>query len=116
MESIVYFLLWAGLIFLMMRVGCGAHVMGHGHRRSKSEGGGASSSGGLRWEPPEKDKDPVCGMIVETASAKSSVYNGLVYYFCSTDCRDKFEASPSTYVKTPSAPSQTSEHHHGSHH
>ena len=32
MSSIVYFLLWAGLIFLMMRFGCGAHVMGHrGH-------------------------------------------------------------------------------------
>ena len=31
MEALVYFTLSAGLIFLMMRFGCGAHVMGHGH-------------------------------------------------------------------------------------
>ena len=116
MESLIYFLVFGALFFLMMRFGCGSHVVGHGHGHSKSAGGGGGSSGDVPWAPPEKDKDPVCGMTVETASAKSSVHNGLVYYFCSTDCRDKFEASPGTYVKAPSAPSQTTEHHHGSHH
>ncbi|MCK9994604.1 MAG: hypothetical protein Dbin4_03124 [Alphaproteobacteria bacterium] len=34
MNSLLYFALWAGLIFVMMRFGCGAHIMGHGgHRR-----------------------------------------------------------------------------------
>ena len=31
MEALLYFALWAGFIFLMMRFGCGAHIMGHGH-------------------------------------------------------------------------------------
>jgi hypothetical protein len=29
--NVAYFLVWAALIFLMMRYGCGAHVMGHRH-------------------------------------------------------------------------------------
>jgi hypothetical protein len=29
--NILYFLLLAGLVFVIMRYGCGAHVMGHGH-------------------------------------------------------------------------------------
>jgi hypothetical protein len=31
METLIYFALFAGLFFLMMRFGCGSHVMGHGH-------------------------------------------------------------------------------------
>ena len=30
MSTLVYFLIWGGLFFLMMRFGCGAHIMGHG--------------------------------------------------------------------------------------
>lgn len=115
-ETLIYFLLWAALIVGMMRFGCGAHVMGHGHGRTKSGGGPAGSGGDLRWSPPETDRDPVCGMTVKTAEAKSSIYDGLVYYFCSSDCRDKFEASPNSYIKPTHVPPQTGEHQHGSHH
>lgn len=31
METLLYFILWGGLLFLLMRFGCGAHMMGHGH-------------------------------------------------------------------------------------
>ena len=27
-ENVLYYLAWAGLFFVMMRYGCGAHVMG----------------------------------------------------------------------------------------
>ncbi len=30
-ESIVFYLFWAAVFALMMRFGCGAHVMGHRH-------------------------------------------------------------------------------------
>jgi YHS domain-containing protein len=114
MESLVYFLLWGGLIFLMMRFGCGSHVMGHGgHGRKQDE---RSGGGEPRWVPPEKDRDPVCGMTVTTAAAKSTVHGGHVYYFCSQGCRDKFEASPATYVQNPSAQAHGKENAHGSHH
>ena len=35
MEALVYFAVWAGLIVVMIRFGCGAHVLGHGPRRSR---------------------------------------------------------------------------------
>ena len=31
MPTYLYFLLWGAFFFMMMRFGCGAHVMGHGH-------------------------------------------------------------------------------------
>lgn len=102
--NVVYFLVWAGLIFFMMRFGCGAHVMGHAHRH-----GGSHSDD--TWNAPEKAADPVCGMTIATQGAKSTVYAGHVYYFCSTTCRDKFEAAPASYT-TASSP-QHEGHHHG---
>ena len=45
--------------------------------------------------------DPVCGMQIESGEAAGMAeYNGVVYYFCSADCRDKFMAKPSDYVKS----------------
>ncbi|VAV85010.1 Lead, cadmium, zinc and mercury transporting ATPase; Copper-translocating P-type ATPase [hydrothermal vent metagenome] len=40
-------------------------------------------------------KDPVCKMEVEPeASAGSASYKGTTYYFCSANCKNKFEADP----------------------
>lgn len=98
MEALIYFALWAGAIFLMMRFGCGAHVMGHGNSGDKVHDSHAGGDEVPRWIPPEKDKDPVCGKTVPTNTAKPSVYDGFVYYFCSRDCREVFEAAPDLYV------------------
>lgn len=44
-------------------------------------------------------KDPVCGMMIEQASAaERSSYKGQTYYFCSTDCLRQFEANPAKYT------------------
>lgn len=93
MSALLWFIVWAVLIFLMMRFGCGAHVMGH--RRGGTRHG---KIGYMRWVPPETDTDPVCGKTVSTASAKSSVFGGFVYYFCSRECRELFEAAPRLYT------------------
>ena len=104
MESILYFLLWAGLFFVMMRFGCGAHVMGHGHHHSDAPPNrpNAPSDATGRWAAPEKDIDPVCHMPVETAKAKTAVYAGHVYHFCSQNCRDNFETEPRKYLASDS--------------
>ena len=86
MQTLIYFLVWGLVFFFLMRLGCGAHIMGHGLSHSANT------------TPPEKNTDPVCGMTVETAKAKSSVYHGHTYYFCSQGCREKFETSPDGYV------------------
>ena len=112
MEALLYFAVWAVLIFLMMRFGCGAHVMGHGQH--EGHGKDVSDRERLRWVPPENDIDPVCGMTVRPNQAKSAVHDGTVYYFCSNDCRDRFEAAPQLYVgpKAKQEPKQV-EHSHG---
>lgn len=108
METVLSILFWGGLMFLMMRFGCGKHMFGHGRKQEHKQGrqenpdqccGTASGAGsGLRWEAPESDVDPVCGKTVSTAEARPSLYEGQVYYFCSRECRETFEARPENYV------------------
>jgi len=99
LQNILYFAIWAGLIFLMMRYGCGSHIMGHGHHHSETSPAGHGGDSNMRWVPPDRAVDPVCGMTVQTAGAKSTVYAGHAYYFCSQSCRAKFEAAPLSYVR-----------------
>ena len=100
MEALLYFVIWAAIIFLMMRFGCGAHVMGHDRGKAEHAGRDAEGRGAenLRWIPPAKDVDPVCGKTVDTDRAKASVYDGSIYYFCSRECREIFETAPEQYV------------------
>jgi YHS domain-containing protein len=100
MNELAYFIFWAGILFLMMRYGCGAHVMGHGRGKAKhgEEDPEIQNTEGLRWTPPDDDVDPVCGKTVSTETAKPSVHDGHVYYFCSRDCRERFEAAPEQYL------------------
>jgi YHS domain-containing protein len=39
----------------------------------------------------ELKKDPVCGTFIATTTAIQKRAGGEVYYFCSTECRDKFK-------------------------
>jgi P-type Cu+ transporter len=43
-------------------------------------------------------KDPVCGMDVDPkkAAAKSE-RDGKIYFFCSTECKQKFDQNPQAY-------------------
>ena len=46
MPTYLYFLLWGAFFFMMMRFGCGAHIMGHGHgHRHGGKPDNASSNG-----------------------------------------------------------------------
>ncbi len=96
MEALLYFIIWAALILLVMRISCGAHVMGRNraNRGSQNEIGNPRSD----WVPPNRDTDPVCGKTVATDNAKPSVHAGNVYYFCSRECREMFEAAPKLYL------------------
>ena len=117
MSTLLYFLVWGVLIVVMMRYGCGAHVMGHGHGSkhdadATGRGGAAGPTSSTRWVPPETDVDPVCGKTVATKDAKSNVHKGIVYYFCSAACREKFEASPNDFPADIPGKSAELEHHH----
>jgi len=113
MESLFNILLFGGLFFLMMRFGCGSHMLGHGKDNDKKAQAGGQGGGccggekkeaaivdrGSREGPPKSDADPVCGQIVSTDTAKTSLHDGLVYFFCSAKCREAFEASPGKYAE-----------------
>ena len=52
--------------------------------------------------------DPVCGMLIDPRTAAGrSEYKGQTYYFCSTGCKQAFEADPEKYLK----PGEHREHH-----
>jgi len=44
-------------------------------------------------------KDPVCGMMVDPASAISHAHASATYYFCGKRCHDKFAADPASYLQ-----------------
>lgn len=43
-------------------------------------------------------KDPVCGMAVKNQSNYSFSFKDVMYYFCSSGCKDKFSRSPEEYL------------------
>jgi hypothetical protein len=61
LKSLTWLIVWGGLFYLMMRYGCGAHMMG-GHNHG---GHGNAAPGGVV-------KDPVCGMMVDPKNAATT--------------------------------------------
>ncbi len=83
MRGLLPLLIYAALFYLMMRFGCGAHMV-HGHG---GQGALAASA-----------NDPVCGMAVEPGQGYTKNHEGQVLHFCSRNCLDKFEAEPQRYL------------------
>ncbi len=98
MEGLLSMLIFAGLFFVMMRYGCGAHMM-HGHQGSHEHD--------RQNKNQQKHIDPVCGMEVDVEQGYGKMHDGNLYRFCSRDCLDKFEADPEQYLKNQD---------HGGHH
>ena len=88
MERLITLLSFAGLFYVMMRYGCGAHMV-HGHGRHGSDEG---------HSPGGPATDPVCGMTVAAGSGYAKTYADHEYRFCSRACLDKFDATPDAYV------------------
>jgi Cu+-exporting ATPase len=50
----------------------------------------------------EVSKDPVCGRTVnEIEAAGHTDWNGQTYYFCSTECQERFEQDPALFLGAP---------------
>jgi len=86
MDGLVSLLIFAGLFYVMMRFGCGAHMV-HGHGKNDKHNKTIEN----------KDIDPVCGMKVETTQGYGKMHKEKLYRFCSRDCLDKFELEPEKY-------------------
>jgi YHS domain-containing protein len=110
-DTVVNIAIFAAGLFLMVRFGCGRHMMGHAqsHAHVGAPGGGADGPP----VAPNEDVDPVCGMVVSTSSAITATFEGKTYHFCSDSCRKRFAASPATYTAKVVAPPRDAEHRHG---
>src|SRR5271169_1993453 len=52
--------------------------------------------------PSPLERDPVCGMNVNPATAKHiQGHGGRNYYFCCAGCKEKFKADPAKYLSVP---------------
>lgn len=51
----------------------------------------------------DPELDPVCGMEVDAkkvaAAGRTATHEGHTYYFCSDECRKRFEAAPAKYIE-----------------
>ena len=58
MSTLVYFLIWGGFFFVMMRFGCGAHIMGHTkNHRHDDENPNAPKTVGVSDAPSTKNME-----------------------------------------------------------
>ncbi len=89
MDGLISLLLFAGLFYLMMRFGCGAHMI-HGHHHGH---------GHKSHDQRAQDKDPVCGMEVASDQGYKKLFQGQELHFCSRACLDKFDADPDQYIE-----------------
>jgi Cu+-exporting ATPase len=71
-------------------------------------GAGPAKSAGATVQisaPPKVEKDPVCGMSVDTAKAAATVmHGGKTHYFCCTGCAERFKADPAKYLAQSQTP------------
>jgi hypothetical protein len=102
--SVLHFLAFADLTFLMIRFGSGAHswvmatVLAGGPRSRPVMPRSVTAS--------QIDIDPECGTGSETAAAKTSPFQRRVLYFGSQQRRKQFELSPDSNAGPASTASQ----------
>ena len=88
MDGLISLLLFAGAFYLMMRFGCGAHMVHGGHGKHGHNDG-----------TDVKHIDPVCGMQISPQEGYGKMHDGRLFRFCSRNCLDNFEAEPENYLK-----------------
>jgi P-type Cu+ transporter len=77
--------------------------MEHNHHSPMSSAGAESAL----------EKDPVCGMSVDSATARHKAeHGGATYYFCCAGCRGKFVADPARFLAEPAHPPVGGAHKH----
>ena len=93
MDGLISLLLFAGFFYLMMRFGCGAHMV---HGKHGNHGGNAKEE-----SDAVKHIDPVCGMEVDAEQGYGKMHKGQLYRFCSRNCLDDFETNTGQYLNPP---------------
>ena len=88
MEGFITLLIFAGLFYVMMRFGCGAHMVSGGRHAGQDK------------TEDSNNVDPVCGMEVSIYEGYGMMHNKTLYRFCSRKCMDTFESEPEKFTQT----------------
>ena len=56
-------------------------------------------------------RDPVCGMTVDVTTAYAEAVGGQTYYFCSENCRQRFDENPAAYGASEGRSAEEMERH-----
>ena len=86
MDGLLSLLIFTGLLFVMMRFGCGAHML-RGHRDQKRSTDAQQ----------HRHTDPVCGKSVPPTEGYGMMHEGQLYRFCSRECLSAFEVDPDRF-------------------
>ncbi len=78
-----------GLFMLMFIAGCAA------------DGSTAAAAAGPHAQclVCKKNADLACVDVSVSSKTPTYMYNGASYYFCSDECREKFEKNPQSYLE-----------------
>ncbi|MGO4894350.1 hypothetical protein [Flavobacterium sp. W21_SRS_FM6] len=89
MGGLFTLLLYAGLFYLFMRFGCGAHLT-HGHHHGHGK-------------PKDKEIfiDPVCGKQVADDEGYGELVDKKLFRFCSKACLEEFDENKAELSKKP---------------
>ena len=90
MRLILYVVVGVVILTLLRSV---LEAIGKAFSSGASPSPAAPSAGVPRGQaaPQSLKKDPVCGTFISTQTAFQKSVRGETYYFCSTECRDKFQ-------------------------
>lgn len=83
MEGLGSLLLFAVFFYIMMRFGCGAHMIHGGHNYEGSQ---------------TNPVDPVCNQEVDVNEGYGMMYKERLYRFCSRTCLEKFDNDPDYFI------------------
>lgn len=90
--------------FFTVEVYISGEKFGEGFGKSKKEAEANAAKLALNKLEHNKEviilkKDPVCSMDIEEKKAVAkSEYKGIIYYFCSKGCKEKFDKDPEKYL------------------
>ena len=87
----ILYLIGFMLVMSVIRSILGIITKTFGGSNSSPQAGASGSRPSSQSSGGELKKDPVCGTFISTATAFQKSTAGQTYYFCSTECRDKFK-------------------------
>jgi len=91
MVRLVVYLFFFVILISLARVV--VNLVGKAFSQAVREAGIGARANGKQARDGELRRDPVCGTYISTSTTLQAVSGGTTFYFCSPECRKRFEAA-----------------------